>query len=124
MEWVQLLAFLFMSCINCFRADQFVFPSHGPLIYVSFYSCICIIEDILLSFWNFSGISDVAEAYIAAIKGASAESQEVLPQTSMQEKANSFSEHLRDDQTTALSKIQDGLDFLSYVVVSTSVPAA
>jgi hypothetical protein len=72
----------------------------------------------------FSGISDVAEAYIAAIKGASAESQEVLPQTSIQEKANSLSEHLRDDQTTALSKIQDGLHFLSYVVVSTSVPAA
>lgn len=71
-----------------------------------------------------TGMSDVAEAYIAAIKGASAESQEVLPQTSIQEKANSLSEHLRDDQTTALSKIQDGLHFLSYVVVSTSVPAA
>ncbi|XP_004290380.1 PREDICTED: uncharacterized protein LOC101298669 [Fragaria vesca subsp. vesca] len=70
-----------------------------------------------------TGISDVAEAYVAAIKGA-AESQEVLPQTSMQEKAISFSEHLRSDQTTALSKIQDGLHYLSYVVVSTSMPAA
>ncbi|PRQ23275.1 hypothetical protein RchiOBHm_Chr6g0259571 [Rosa chinensis] len=70
-----------------------------------------------------TGISDVAEAYAAAIKGA-AESQEVLPQTSMQEKANSFSEHLRGDQTIALSKIQDGLHHLSYVVVSTSMPAA
>ncbi|XP_050364781.1 uncharacterized protein LOC126783365 [Argentina anserina] len=70
-----------------------------------------------------TGISDVAEAYVAAIKVA-AESQEVLPQTSMQEKVNSFSEHLRSDQTTALSKIQDGLHYLSYVVVSTSMPAA
>ncbi|CAN6687660.1 unnamed protein product [Malus baccata var. baccata] len=71
-----------------------------------------------------TGISDVAEAYLAAIKGASEESHEVLPHTSIQEKASSFSKHLRDDQTTALSKIQDGLHYLSYVVISTSMPAA
>ncbi|XP_068323614.1 uncharacterized protein [Pyrus communis] len=71
-----------------------------------------------------TGISDVAEAYLAAIKGASEESHEVLPHTSIQEKASSFSKHLRDDQTTALSKIQDGLHYFSYVVISTSMPAA
>ncbi|KAM1760366.1 hypothetical protein EV1_003078 [Malus domestica] len=71
-----------------------------------------------------TGISDVAEAYLAAIKGASEDSHEVLPRTSIQEKASSFSKHLRDDQTTALSKIQDGLHYLSYVVISTSMPAA
>ncbi|RXH88155.1 hypothetical protein DVH24_042226 [Malus domestica] len=71
-----------------------------------------------------TGISDVAEAYLAAIKGASEDSHEVLPHTSIQEKASSFSKHLRDDQTTALSKIQDGLHYLSYVVISTSMPAA
>ncbi|KAF3435679.1 hypothetical protein FNV43_RR22770 [Rhamnella rubrinervis] len=70
-----------------------------------------------------TGISDVAEAYLAAIKGASAESHEV-PKTSIQDKANAFSEHLLDDQTTAVGKIHDGLQYLSYVVVSTSMPAA
>ncbi|PQM35971.1 uncharacterized protein Pyn_38916 [Prunus yedoensis var. nudiflora] len=71
-----------------------------------------------------TGISDVAEAYLAAIKGASAESHDVLPQTSIQEKASSFSKHLRDDQNTALGKIQDGLHYLSYVVVSSSMSTA
>ncbi|KAF5444001.1 hypothetical protein F2P56_036509 [Juglans regia] len=70
-----------------------------------------------------TGISDVAEAYAAAIKGATAESHDVLPQTSIQEKANAFSEHLRADQTTAVCKIQDGLEYLSHVVLSTSVPS-
>ncbi|KAF5951684.1 hypothetical protein HYC85_009628 [Camellia sinensis] len=71
-----------------------------------------------------TGIADVAEAYIAAIKGATADSQEVLPQKSIQEKANAFSENLRSDQNTAVGKIQDGLQYLSYVVLSTSMPAA
>ncbi|CAN6685793.1 unnamed protein product [Malus baccata var. baccata] len=71
-----------------------------------------------------TGMSDVAEAYLAAIRGASEESQEELSQTSIQEKASTFSKHLHDDQTTALSKIQDGLHYLSYVVISTSMPAA
>ena len=76
-------------------------------------------------FFFFSlGISDVAEAYAAAIKNASNESQEALPQTLIQEKANAFSEHLRVDRTTAVGKIQDGLQFLSYVVISTSMPVA
>ncbi|XWS54850.1 hypothetical protein CRYUN_Cryun10bG0125000 [Craigia yunnanensis] len=56
-----------------------------------------------------TGISDVAEAYLAAIKSATSDSHEALPQASIQEKANSFSEHLRGDQTTAVSKILDGL---------------
>ncbi|KAE8008427.1 hypothetical protein FH972_004941 [Carpinus fangiana] len=71
-----------------------------------------------------TGISDVAEAYLAATKGASAESHEVLPQTSVQEKASALSEHLRADQTTAMCKIQDGIQYLSYVVLSTSMPSA
>ncbi|XP_062177837.1 uncharacterized protein LOC133882647 [Alnus glutinosa] len=71
-----------------------------------------------------TGISDVAEAYLAAIKGASAEAHEVLPQTSVQEKASALSEHLHADQTTALCKIQDGLQYLSYVLLSTSMPSA
>ena len=71
-----------------------------------------------------SGISDVAEAYLAAIKSATADSHEALPQASIQEKANSFREHLHGDQTTAMSKLQDGLQYLSYVVLSTSMPAA
>ncbi|KAI4298417.1 hypothetical protein L6164_031980 [Bauhinia variegata] len=66
-----------------------------------------------------AGISDVTEAYQSAIKGVSAKSQEVLPQTSVQEKAKALSEHLRADQTTAVSKIQDGLQCLSHVVLST-----
>lgn len=71
-----------------------------------------------------TGIVDVAEAYAAAIKGATADSQEVLPQKSIQEKADSFSENLHSDQTTAVGKIQDGLQYLSYVVLSTSMPVA
>ncbi|KAI8015389.1 hypothetical protein LOK49_LG05G01871 [Camellia lanceoleosa] len=68
-------------------------------------------------------ITDVAEAYIAAIKGATVDSQ-VLPQKSIQEKANAFSKTLCSDLTTTMGKIQDGLQYLSYVVLSTSMPAA
>ncbi|KAJ7967402.1 BAT2 domain protein [Quillaja saponaria] len=71
-----------------------------------------------------TGISDVVEAYLAAIKGATADSHEVLQQTLVQEKADTFSQHLRADQTTAVEKIQDGLQRLSYVVLSTSINAA
>ncbi|KAJ8766633.1 hypothetical protein K2173_001153 [Erythroxylum novogranatense] len=71
-----------------------------------------------------TGISDVAEAYVAAIKGATAESHEKLPQASIHEKANALSEHLRADRSAAVGKIQDGLQYLSYVVISTSMPTA
>ncbi|XP_050234213.1 uncharacterized protein LOC126682536 [Mercurialis annua] len=71
-----------------------------------------------------TGISDVAEAYVAAMKTATADSHDKLPKTSVQEKANAFSELIRTDRTTAVSKIQDGLQFLSYVVISTSIAAA
>lgn len=79
---------------------------------------------IILHFVHLLGISDVTEAYQAAIKGVTADSHTVVPQTSVQEKASAFSEHLRDDQTTAISKIQDGMQFLAYVVLSTSMNAA
>ncbi|KAL6522606.1 hypothetical protein OROMI_031564 [Orobanche minor] len=68
-------------------------------------------------------ISEVAEAYLTAIKDvAAADSAEVLPQKSIQEKANAFTEHLRADRTTAVGKMQDGLQYLTYLVISTSMP--
>ncbi|XP_060178131.1 uncharacterized protein LOC132608076 [Lycium barbarum] len=67
-------------------------------------------------------ISDVAEAYLAAIKGASSGSQD--RQKSIQEKANLYSRNLHADHSTSIGKIQDGIQYLSYVVVSTSMPAA
>ncbi|KAK6916498.1 hypothetical protein RJ641_019359 [Dillenia turbinata] len=69
-----------------------------------------------------TGISDVAEAYQVALKGATADSQEILAWSSVQDKANSFSEHLRANCTTAVDKIQEGLQYLSFVVLSTSMP--
>ncbi|XP_062092309.1 uncharacterized protein LOC133798123 [Humulus lupulus] len=71
-----------------------------------------------------TGISDVADAYVEAMKGASAESHEALPPTSLQEKANAFAEHILTDRATAVGKIQDGLQYLTYVVVATSMPVA
>lgn len=71
-----------------------------------------------------TGISDVAEAYLVAIKGATAESPEVLPDSSVQEKANAFSKNISADRITAVGKIQDGLQYLSFLVVSTSMPIA
>lgn len=71
-----------------------------------------------------TGISDVAEAYLAAIKSATADSQEVVPKNSIQQKASAFTEHLRADHSTAVGKMQDGLQYLAYVVLSTSMPAA
>ncbi|OAY25448.1 uncharacterized protein LOC110605319 [Manihot esculenta] len=71
-----------------------------------------------------TGISDVAEAYVAAMKSATADSHDNLPKTPIKEKANTFSQLIRTDQTTAVSKIQDGLQYLSYVVISTSMPSA
>ncbi|KAI5403707.1 hypothetical protein KIW84_051030 [Lathyrus oleraceus] len=57
-----------------------------------------------------TGISDVSEAYQAAIKGVTAESPTDAPKA-VKEKANSFSEHLRADQTITISKIKDGVQF-------------
>lgn len=71
-----------------------------------------------------TGISDVADAFQIAIKGSTAEFQEALPPMSVQEKATAFSQHLCADQTTAVGKIQDSLQYLSFVVLSTSMPAA
>ncbi|XP_073125325.1 uncharacterized protein [Henckelia pumila] len=71
-----------------------------------------------------TGIADVAEAYLAAIKSATAASQEVVPKNSVQQKASAYTEHLRADHSTAVGKMQDGLQYLAYVVLSTSMPAA
>nr|GMD85785.1 uncharacterized protein LOC109161907 [Ipomoea batatas] len=70
-----------------------------------------------------TGISDVTEAYLDAIKAASADSHET-PQKPIQDKVNAFSKDLSADQSTAIGKIQDGLQYLSYLVISTSMPAA
>lgn len=64
----------------------------------------------------------MAEAYIAAVKGVSADSHEV-PEKSIQDKANTYAENLRAAHSTAMGKIQDGLQYLPYVVISTSMPA-
>jgi len=72
-----------------------------------------------------TGISDVAEAYAAAIQNALADKQDDLPnQKSVQEKAKSISKHLNSDQTSAVSKLQDALQYLAYVIVCTSMPSA
>ncbi|ESQ50952.1 hypothetical protein EUTSA_v10022638mg [Eutrema salsugineum] len=73
-----------------------------------------------------TGISDVSETYAAAIKGAAADDSkdELLKTSTMEEKASTFNGSLRSDQTTAITKIQEGLQYLSYVVISTSMPSA
>ncbi|RID72224.1 hypothetical protein BRARA_C04127 [Brassica rapa] len=74
-----------------------------------------------------TGISDVSETYSAAIKGASTDDDSkdnLLKTSTMEEKANTFNDSLRSDQTTAITKIQEGLQYLSYVVMSTSMPSA
>ncbi|XP_077233151.1 BAT2 domain protein [Tasmannia lanceolata] len=72
-----------------------------------------------------TGISDVIESYLAALKGASVEAHDGLPQeASIQEKANTISDHLRAGRATAMDKIQDGLQYLAFVVLLTSMPSA
>ncbi|KAL0422679.1 UNVERIFIED_CONTAM: hypothetical protein Slati_3290800 [Sesamum latifolium] len=71
-----------------------------------------------------TGISDVAEAYLAAIKTAASDSQEVLPRKSVQEKTGAYAERLRADHSTAVGKLQDGLQYLTYLVLATSMPAS
>ncbi|KXG37605.1 uncharacterized protein LOC8060505 [Sorghum bicolor] len=71
-----------------------------------------------------TGISDVAEAYAAAMQSALAGKQDDLPnQKSLQEKVKSISIHLNSDQTSAVSKLQDALQYLAYVVVCASMPS-
>ncbi|CAM0876117.1 unnamed protein product [Alopecurus aequalis] len=80
------------------------------------------IEKVSTSFAT--GISDVAEAYAAAIQSALADKQGDVPHQSVQEKAKYISSHLKSDQTIAVSKLQDALQYLAYVVVCTSMPSA
>ncbi|KVH93271.1 hypothetical protein Ccrd_004685 [Cynara cardunculus var. scolymus] len=81
------------------------------------------LEAVAISF--VTGISDVAEAYAAAIKSATADSPDVVvPEKSIQDKVKSFSEDIRVNRTTAMDKIQEGLRFLAYVILSTSMPPA
>jgi hypothetical protein len=79
------------------------------------------IEKVSASFAT--GISDVAEAYMAAIQNALADKKDDLSnQNSVQEKAKYISNHLNTDQTSAVSKLQDALQYLAYVVVCSSMP--
>ncbi|KAL3722453.1 hypothetical protein ACJRO7_034772 [Eucalyptus globulus] len=93
----------------------------AKIIRIKAQSMTVYVEAISRSF--ITGISDVTEAYSAAIKGATADSHEVPHEASIQQKASAFSEHLRTNQTTAVGKIQDGLQYLAYVVISSSMPA-
>ncbi|KAJ8637467.1 hypothetical protein MRB53_011734 [Persea americana] len=69
-----------------------------------------------------TGISDVIGAYLAAAKGASADANDTRPeQTPIQEKANAISNHLHTDRNTAMERIQDGIQYLAYVVLSPSM---
>ncbi|KAL4180360.1 hypothetical protein AMTRI_Chr13g91750 [Amborella trichopoda] len=68
-----------------------------------------------------TGISDVVGAFQEAIKSASADGPEALPEhASIHKKADAISTHLRNDRTMAISKIQDGLHYLPFVVISAS----
>ncbi|GJN23389.1 hypothetical protein PR202_gb11034 [Eleusine coracana subsp. coracana] len=72
-----------------------------------------------------TGISDVVEAYVAAMQNALANKEDDHPnEKSVQEKAKSISNHLNSDQISAVSKLQDALQYLAYVVVCTSMPSA
>ncbi|KAI3789360.1 hypothetical protein L2E82_02153 [Cichorium intybus] len=75
------------------------------------------VEAVVISF--VTGISDVAEVYASAIKSAT----EVVPEKLIQDKVKSFCDDLHVNRTTAVAKIQDGLNFLAYVILSTSMPA-
>ncbi|CAA6657764.1 unnamed protein product [Spirodela intermedia] len=72
-----------------------------------------------------TGISDIIEACLAATKGAAADASDAADEpAAVQEKAQAVSELLRAGQSSALDKIQDALQYLAYVVLSTSMPAA
>lgn len=129
----MLLIFFLNFCISYSWLSHWSLDRHSfgasviilNLISRVFFRVIGIILTVFLFLTHFLlGISDVTEAYLAAMKGASADSLEVLPQTPIQGKANTFTEHLRSDQSTAVDKIQDGLQYLSYLVLSTSMPSA
>ncbi|KAF5191459.1 Bat2 domain protein [Thalictrum thalictroides] len=70
------------------------------------------------------GISDVVGAYQAAIRDVNADNSGGARQTSIQDKANAISDNLQKDHTSAMDKIQDGLQYLAFVVLSTSMPSA
>ncbi|KAG1341775.1 hypothetical protein COCNU_05G000040 [Cocos nucifera] len=70
-----------------------------------------------------TGISDIVEVYLAAIQSVSSDTHDSLPQQNkIQEKANAISDHLHADRVSALDKIRDALQYLAYVVLSTSMP--
>ncbi|KAL5705037.1 hypothetical protein ACHQM5_023388 [Ranunculus cassubicifolius] len=71
------------------------------------------------------GISDVVGAYHAAIKSVDTDNNPEGPiKTSIQEKANAISDNLQRGHITAIDKIQDGLQYLAFLVLSSSMPSS
>ncbi|XP_065003947.1 uncharacterized protein LOC135636240 [Musa acuminata AAA Group] len=69
-----------------------------------------------------TGTSDIVEAFLATIQSVSSDKQDGVPRSVVQEKANAITDHLRADGTSAVEKIQDAVQFLAYVLLSTSMP--
>lgn len=70
----------------------------------------------------FVGTSDIVEAFLATIQSVSSDKQDGVPGSVVQEKANAITDHLRADGASAVEKIQDAVQFLAYVLLSTSMP--
>jgi hypothetical protein len=88
----------------------------GPISnLIIYFKCPPVIFSLLSEMCSFPGISDIIEAYIA---------NQHPEQKALQTKANEISDQLRSDETNALSKIQDALHHLAFVVLSTSMPTA
>ena len=66
------------------------------------------------------GITDITEACLAAALGGAS----TAPPGEVQEKAQVVAELIRAGRTSAIDKIQDAMQYLAYVVLSTSMPAA
>ncbi|KAI3769834.1 hypothetical protein L6452_00948 [Arctium lappa] len=72
------------------------------------------LEDVSFSFLT-------AKAYVAGIKGGS---EIASPGKLIQDKVDLFSENLRVNQTTTTGRVKDGVYYLAYLVVSTSMHVA
>ncbi|KAI3847368.1 hypothetical protein MKX03_023506, partial [Papaver bracteatum] len=94
----------------------------NEIIHMANNFCLFLFTNYIFCF--LPGISDVVEAYQSVIKVATANVHDGLPKTSVQEKADAISDHLYADQAIALDKIQKGLQFLAFVVISSSMPSA
>ncbi|RWW81236.1 hypothetical protein BHE74_00010393 [Ensete ventricosum] len=105
------------------RATDRLETIHSECIHVIRYKAQSMTGDMETVSNSFiTGISDVIEAYLTVIQSLSSDKQVGLPHTSVQEKANVITNHFRAGQISAVEKIQDGVHYLTYVVLSTSMP--